>query len=68
MLNSLYTGGHFHCYMLDKSICHFRDDGSILSLLSYFCSKILLSNNVDPDQLPHYVVSDLGLHYLPMSL
>ena len=28
----------------------------------------LLANSVDPDQMPHYVVSDLGLHYLPMTL
>ena len=21
----------------------------------------------NPDQMPHFVVSDLGLHYLPMS-
>ena len=24
------------------------------------------ANNGDPDQTPHSVVSDLGLHYLPM--
>ena len=24
-------------------------------------------NSADPDQTPHSVVSDLGLHYLPMS-
>ena len=35
-LNLLYTGRLFHCYMLDKSICHFRGDGSILLLLFYF--------------------------------
>ena len=52
--------------MLDKSICHFRSVGSILSLLFYF--SILLANNVDPDQMPHYVASDLGLYYLPMTL
>ena len=34
----------------------------------YFLWKILLANNVDPDQMPHYVVSDLGLHCLPMTL
>ena len=32
-LNPLYTGELFHCYMLDKSICHFRGVGSISSLL-----------------------------------
>ena len=25
------------------------------------------TNSGDPDQTPHSVVSDLGLHYLPMS-
>ena len=25
------------------------------------------ANNGDPDQTPHSVASDLGLHYLPMS-
>ena len=28
----------------------------------------MVANNVDPDQMPHYVASDLGLHCLPMSL
>ena len=35
-LNPFYTGGLFHCYMLDESICHFRVVGSILSLSFYF--------------------------------
>ena len=48
--------------MLDESICHFR---GILSFLFYFWWKILLANTVDPDQTPHYVASDLGLHCLP---
>ena len=51
--------------MLDDSICHFRGPRFILSLLFYFCWKILLANNVDPDQMPH-VASDQGLHCLPM--
>ena len=29
--------------------------------------KILLVDNVVPDQTPHGVVSDLSLHYLPMA-
>ena len=28
----LYTGGLFHCYMLDESISHFRGVGSNMSL------------------------------------
>ena len=35
-INPLYTGGLFHCYMLDKSICHFKGGRSILLLLFYF--------------------------------
>ena len=31
-VNLLYTGILFHCYMLDESICHFRDVESI-----FFC-------------------------------
>ena len=27
----------------------------------------MLANNVDPDQTPHYVASDLGLHNLPLT-
>ena len=37
--------------MSDESICHFRGVGSILSLLVYSLRKILLANNVDPDQM-----------------
>ena len=54
--------------MLDESLCLFRGIMSILSLLFYFWWKILLANNVDPDQTPHYVASDLGLHCLPVTL
>ena len=37
VFNQLYTGGLFHCYMLDESIFfHFRDARFILSLLFYF--------------------------------
>ena len=55
--------------MLDISICHFRGVGPILSLLFFFFLwKILLANNVDPEQMSHYVESDLGLQCLPMIL
>ena len=57
-----------HYYMFEESISRFRGVGSILSLLFYFLWKILLANNVDPDQMPHYVVSDLSLHCLLMTL
>ena len=54
--------------MLVKSSFLFGGVSSILSLLFYFCRKILFANNVDPDQMPHYVASDQGLHCLPMTL
>ena len=65
-----------HCILVDSStaicwMCPFL----ILGVLGLFChfysifdGKILLANNVDPDQMPHYVASDLGLHCLPMTL
>ena len=68
MFNPLYIGGLFHCYMLDESTCHFRDADSILMFLFYFLWKILLANSVDPDQMPHYVASDLGLHCFPLTV
>ena len=68
LFNSLYTGGLFHCYILDESICHVRGIGSILSLLFYFHWKIMLANSVGPDQMPHHVASDLGLHCFSMAL
>ena len=52
--NPLCTGGLFHYYMLDESIRHSRGAESILSLFILF--------------LMDYVASDLGLHYLPMTL
>ena len=45
----MYTGRLFHSYMLNDSICHFRDARSIMLLLFYFWWKILLANIVDPD-------------------
>ena len=67
-LKPLYIGRLFHCYMLDESTHRFRGIESILSILFYFLWKILLANSVYPDQRPHYVASDLGLHCLPMIL
>ena len=36
LLNPLYTGELFHCYMLDELICHFRGVRSIVLLLFNF--------------------------------
>ena len=54
--------------MLDESIC-------ILGVLSLFCRlysifdvKKSCKQTVDPNQMPHDVASDLGLHCLSMTL
>ena len=39
----------------------------LLLLLFYFYGKPFIAHSVDPDQMPHYVASDLGLHCLPMA-
>ena len=38
------------------------------SFYSIFDGKSCQQNNADPDQMPHYVVSDVGLNCLPMTL
>ena len=55
--------------MLDESICHFRGVRFYSSLITFILVliKILLTNTADPDQTPHYVASELGLHCLPMT-
>ena len=46
--------------MLDESISYVRDFRSILSLLFQFFTENPV-NNVDPDEMPYYVASDLGV-------
>ena len=59
--------GIFYLNFLDRSISYIRSVW--LVLLSYFVEiPELNANSVDPDQMPHSVASDLGLHCLPMSL
>ena len=65
-----------HCILIDSStvacstspLVILGVSGLFLSFLLYFRWKILLANCVDPDQMPHYVASDLGLNCLPMTL
>ena len=63
-------------YILDKPshLIHWtslfvilRVSGPVRRLHSIFM-EIPLANNVEPDQTPHYVATDLGLHYLPIPL
>ena len=39
----------------------------VFSCLFKCCQNILSANSGDPDQSPSSAVSDLGLHWLPMS-
>ena len=45
--NPLYTGELIHCNMLDESICHFRDVGSVLLLFLF-----LIENSVSKQWRP----------------
>ena len=36
LVNPLYTGGLFHCYILDEPVCYVRGVRSILVLSFYF--------------------------------
>ena len=59
--------GISHSYQLEQSISVLRDVRWYFSFLFKFQKKIKQANSGDPDQTPHSVASDLGLHCLPMS-
>ena len=39
----------------------------MFSFLLYFAHKSVYAHSVDPDQMPRFAASELGLHYLHMS-
>ena len=59
------------CILVDSStvIC-WTISFVILGMWVLFCSfySFFEANSEDPDQMPHNVASDLGLHCLPMTL
>ena len=59
----------FYLSYLDKSISIIRDVWLFFCFIAmfYIHSLVLNANSVDPDQMPHYAASDLGLHFLPVS-
>ena len=65
-----------HCILVDSStvICgmspfvSFGVLGLFCQFHSIFVENPQLANNVDPDQAPHYVASDLGFRCLPMTI
>ena len=69
MLNPFMPSGLFHLSLLDRFISNSRGIWFVFSVLSFIIEiHVLNANSVDPDQMPHSVASDLGLHCLPMSL
>ena len=62
----LVDSSHVLCWTIPFNILGVSD--KFCHFYSNFLTKSLLVNNVDPDQMPHYVASNLGLHYLPMTL
>ena len=56
-----------HCYQLDQYISIIRVVGFFFPFLFKFNRTFCKKNGGDPDQTQHSVVSDLGLHFLPMS-
>ena len=64
VLNPHLPSGLSHPYQLDESISNFRCVWCTFSFLFYLRKIFLLANSEDPDQTPHSVASDLGLHCL----
>ena len=65
-INPYLPSGLFHPCQLDKSISKFRAVWCTFSI--FILNRISLqANSVDPDQTPHSVAFDQGLHCLPRS-
>ena len=71
-VNPLYTNGFFFLVLYNKlGIDHYTYQG--VSCYDFqnnfiFCLKIfffILTNSVDPDEMPHYAAFHLGLHCMP---
>ena len=60
----MMTSDVFHLYHLDESICSYRGFWKRFLLLLYFAYKFLQVNSVKPDQMLHFVASQLALHCL----
>ena len=65
--NPFIPNGISNRYQLKLSISVLMNVRWYFSFLFKFSKKTIQANSGDPDQTPHFVASDLGLHYLPMS-
>ena len=61
-LNPNLPSGLFHSYLLDESISDFRGIWCIFFHFYFISSRNSCKQSLDPDQTPHFAVSDLGLH------
>ena len=71
LLNPLSTVGLCHYYILGESVFNLRGVRVYNMLIkNFFFGKWLinLQNSGEPAQMPHYMASDLGLHFLPILL
>ena len=59
--------GLVHLHTSDRSISNKRSGWIVLFLPCLIEISVFKANNVDPDQTPRTMASDLGLHVLPMS-
>ena len=66
--NPYISNGLFFQNSLEKSISSRRVSGQFLSIPCFLEISVFNANIVDPDQTPHCVASDLGLHCLLMFL
>ena len=63
--NPILTSRPFHPCHLDESILSFRGSWWCLHFyLLFFCIEIPITNRVEPDQVPHFPVSEQDLHCL----
>ena len=62
------SSGHFYHNSLDLSISNIRVSAWLLILPCFIEITVLNANSVDPDLMPHFVASDLGLHCLSVTL
>ena len=62
------SNGLFYHNSLDQAISNSRVSGKFLLLLCFIITPVFNAKSVDPDQTPHFAVSDLGLQCLPVTL
>ena len=58
--------GHYRYYQQDRSVSNLSVVWDYLSFLFELQLNIVLVNSEDPNQTPHSVASDLGMHCLSL--